>query len=78
MTVDTDDDDVEDSLTVDRACGWRLFISSGVLCRVTGGLLCRGLACRVRLEALDSVVPGEYDDIDVGVDETLKGPGDSE
>jgi hypothetical protein len=23
-------------------------------------------------------VPGEYDDIDVGVEETLKGPGDPE
>jgi hypothetical protein len=26
----------------------------------------------------DKVVPGEYDDIEVGVDDTLKGPGDPE
>ena len=55
-----------------------MLVSSGVLCRVTGGLLCSGLACRVRFEALDNVVPGAEDDIDVGVDDTLKGPGESE
>jgi hypothetical protein len=55
-----------------------LLASSGVHCRVTGGLLCNGLACLVRCELRDRAVPGEYDDIDVGVEETLKGPGDSE
>jgi hypothetical protein len=55
-----------------------VLISSGVLCRVTGGLLCNGLACLVRCEFLDIAVPGEYDDMDVGVEETLNGPGDPE
>lgn len=55
-----------------------MLVSSGVLCRVTGGLLCSGLACFVRCEFRDKVLPGEYDDIDVGVEETLNGPGDPE
>ena len=52
--------------------------SSGVRCRVVGGRFCSGLACLVRTEVLESVVPGEYDDMDVGVDEMLNAPGDSE
>ena len=58
-TVEVDEEEVEDSLTVESACGWRLLVSSGVLCRVTGGLLCKGLACRVRLEVLERVAAGE-------------------
>jgi hypothetical protein len=77
-TVDVEDEDVDDSRTVESVLGLRELASSGVLCRVTGGLLCRGLACFVRCEFLDRAVPGEYDDIDVGVEETLKGPGDPE
>lgn len=53
-------------------------LSSGVRCRVVGSLFCNGLACLVRSDVFDSVTPGEYDDIDVGVDEMLKAPGDSE
>lgn len=77
-TVEVDEEDVEDSRTVERVCGLRVFVSSGVLCLVTGGRLCKGLACFVRCEFRDRAVPGEYDDIDVGVDETLNGPGDPE
>lgn len=44
-----------------------------------GGLLCKGLVCLILEEALfDKITPGEYEDIEVGVEETLKGPGDSE
>lgn len=72
-TVDADDEDVEDSRTEESAR------SSGVLCLVMGGLDCNGLACLVRtVDLVDKATPGEYEDIDVGVDETLKGPGDSE
>lgn len=77
-TVEADDDDVDDSRTVDNVCGCRLLLSSGVLCRVTGGRLCRGLICFVRMDVRESEVPGEYEDIDVGVDDVLKAPGDSE
>ena len=77
-TVDAEDEDVEDSRTMERVCGVRVLVSSGVLWRVTGGRLCNGLACFVRCEFRESAVAGEYDDIDVGVDETLNGPGDPE
>jgi hypothetical protein len=77
-TVEADEEDVEDSRTVESVCGFRVFDSSGVLCRVTGGLLCNGLACFVRCEFLDKALPGEYEDMDVGVEETEKGPGDPE
>jgi hypothetical protein len=77
-TVEAEDEEVDDSRTVDRAWGLRVVTSSGVLWRVTGGLLCSGLACLVRCEFLDMVLPGEYEEIDVGVEETLKGLGDPE
>ena len=76
--MEAEDEDVEDSRTIESVCGCRMLPSSGVRCRVTGGLLCKGLACRVRSEVLDNVTAGEYDDMDVGVEETLNGPGDSE
>lgn len=78
MTVEADDDEVDDSRTVDSVCGCRLLLSSEFLCRVTGGRLCRGLICFVRTDVRESEVPGEYDDIDVGVDDVLNAPGDSE
>jgi hypothetical protein len=78
-TVDAEDAEFEDSLTEESACRWRWPNSSAVLCRTTGGRLCSGLACRTRVVLLDEIaVAGEYDDMDVGVEDTLKGPGDSE
>jgi len=39
---------------------------------VTGGLLCKGLACLIRVEVFDEAAPGEeYEDIDVAFDEIL-------
>ena len=73
-----DEEEVEDSRTEGSPCCWRELSSSGVLCLVTGGRLCSGLDCFVREVLLEKVAPGEYEDIDVGVDEMLKGPGDSE
>jgi hypothetical protein len=53
--------------------------SSGVLYLVTGGLPCKGLTCRVRMVVLaDTTTPGEYEDTEVGVEETLNGLGDPE
>jgi hypothetical protein len=53
--------------------------SSGVLYLATEGLACKGLTCRVRLVVFaDTTTPGEYEDMEVGVDETLNGPGDPE
>lgn len=79
ITVEADDEDVDDSLTEERLCSCRKVGSSGVRCLVTGGLLCNGLVCLKRaLLLVDKATPGEYDDMDVGVEETLNGPGDSE
>ena len=77
--VEADDEEVEDSRTAERACFCLTTASSGVRCLVTGGLPCKGLACLTRVVFLeDRATPGEYEDIDVGVEDTLKGPGDSE
>lgn len=77
--MDVDDEEVEDSRTDESPCCLRKLSSSGVLCRTTGGLLCKGLACRTRVvDFVDNATPGEYDDIDVGVEDTLNAPGDSE
>lgn len=44
-----------------------------------GGLLSSGLTCLVLVaDLIDSATPGEYDDMEFGVEDTLKGPGDSE
>lgn len=52
---------------------------SFVLVRAVGGLLSNGLACRTLVVVLlVRAAPGEYEDIDVGVEDTLNGPGDSE
>ena len=77
--VEVDGEEFVDSRTDERVC-WRTLGSSGVRRRVTGGgLLCSGLVCLVRVvDLIDSATPGEYDDMEVGVEETLKGPGDSE
>lgn len=75
LIVEPDDDEVEDSRTEGSIC------SSGVLCLAMGGRLWSGLVWRARKVALlESEAPGEceYEDIEVGVEETLKGPGDSE
>lgn len=78
-TVDADDEELGDSLSAGAACLCRLAGSSRASCRETGGFECKGLTCRIRDALLfEKTVPGEYDDMDVGVDDTLKGPGDSE
>jgi hypothetical protein len=74
-TVDPEDDDAEDSRTEGSPC------SSGVLSLATSGRPCSGLACRIRKEDLlgkEAAGECEYEDIDVGVEEMLKTPGDSE
>lgn len=76
--MEADDNDVDDSRTDERACCCRMLGSSCDRFRVTGGLLSRGLACLVRTELFDNTMPGEYEDMEVGVEETLNGPGDSE
>lgn len=76
--MEVDDEDVDDSRTVESVWGCRVVFSSGVRCRVVGGLFSKGLACLTRRDDLERVTPGEYDDIEVGVDEMLNAPGDSE
>lgn len=59
-TVEADEEDVEDSRTDERLCCCRNVDSSGVLCLVTGGLLCSGLVCRIlELLFVDRATPGE-------------------
>lgn len=77
--MDADEDDVEDSRTDERPCCSRKLEFSSVFRHVTGGLLCIGLACLSREGAfVVKARPGECEDIEVGVEVTLKGPGDSE
>jgi hypothetical protein len=47
---------------------------------VTGGLFLVGLGCLVRILPIfvGWTIPGEYEDMDVGVDVGLQGPGESE
>lgn len=59
--------------------GSRVEEPSSSLCREIRGLACNGLTCRARVvDFTVNVTPGEYEDMDVGVEETLNGPGDSE
>jgi hypothetical protein len=72
-TVDAEEDD--DSRTEDNV---RPSISSSPRI-VTGGLLLVGLDCLVRNVLFEvTVVAGEKDDMDVGVEAMLNGPGDPE
>lgn len=45
MTVDAEEEDVDDSRTVDNPCVVRTVLSSGALCRLMGGRLSSGLTC---------------------------------
>ena len=84
FTVEDDDDEVPDS----RSAGSPWYCDSSVsscagkfpiLLLVTGGRLRVGLTCLSRIGDLaESGMPGECDDIDVGVDVRLNAPGDSE
>jgi hypothetical protein len=77
-TVEVDDEDVEDSRTVESPGTEPVLEVSASLSRDTGILPCNGLTCLTRVEVFDNGCPGEYDVIDVAVDEILKAPGDSE
>lgn len=76
-TVDADEEDVDDSRTVDNPCAVRMLGSSGARLRLTGGRLSRGLTCLTLYADFEMAVAGEYDVTDVAVDEILKAPGDS-
>lgn len=76
--VDVEDEDVDDSRTEESPCWWRILTVSLLLLRATGGRLSSGLVCLTRGALLVITTPGEYEDMDVGVEETLNGPGDSE
>ena len=82
LTVDEEEEDVADSRTAVKP---RVCMSSGCgtpgnFLLVTGGRLRVGLvACRDLRGALTGVpIPGDCDDIEVGVEVRLKAPGDSE
>lgn len=76
-TVDADEEDVDDSRTVDNPCVVRILGSSGARCLLTGGRLSRGLTCLILYADFEIAVAGEYDVTDVAVDEILNAPGDS-
>jgi hypothetical protein len=77
-TVEADDEDVGDSRTIESAGKEPVLDVSASLSRDAGTLPCKGLACLTRVEDFDRGFPGEYDVIDVAVDEMLNAPGDSE
>lgn len=77
ITVDADEEDVDASRTVDNPCIVRMLGSSGARCLLTGGRLSRGLTCLALSADFEMAVAGEYDVIDVAVDEILNAPGDS-
>ena len=85
LTVDEDDEDVSDSRKAGSPCVLALSrpswcAASPSLLLVIGGRLRKGLSCL----GLDAdfegakTIPGEWEDIEVGVEVLLKGPGDSE
>lgn len=84
LTVDEDDEEVNDSRTAVRPRLCRRLESScsgmpGNFRLVTGGRLRVGLSCFLPIGALIGVeTPGDCDDMDVGVEVLLKAPGDSE
>lgn len=75
--VETEDD--EDSRTDGSPCGSKLDVVSSVIFRAVGGRLRVGLGCRtldVILVVVETTMPGEADDMEVGVELILKGPGE--
>lgn len=88
LTVELDEEDVVDSRTAASPRGSLTadsgsFVRLPVRRRVTGGRLRVGLACRALSDAakrLGAMIPGDWDEMDVGVVSRLiaKGPGDSE
>jgi hypothetical protein len=76
-TVEVDEDE-EVSLTGARPLGFRPTIASPVILREVGGRLFVGLACRANPVFRGGAVgiPGEYDVMDVGVEDIEKGPGE--
>ena len=76
-TVDVEDED--DSRTVERTSRSRLLGLSPDHFRDTGCLLRVGLCCTgpgTSREDAERRMPGEWEDREVGVDVTLKGPGE--
>ena len=85
LTVDEEEDDVPDSRTAvspvlrGTVCSSCCIKRSANLFLVTGGRLLVGLVVLARKGALMGVgTPGDWDDIEVGVDVRLNAPGDSE
>ena len=83
LIVDDEDEDVVDSRSTGRPCGLGSSFCSKlppILCLVTGGRLCAELIGGLILDTNlgGYVIPGECEEMDVGVDVLLKGPGDSE
>ena len=76
-TVDADEEDVDDSRTVDNPCVARMLGSSGARCLLTGGRLSKGLTCLTLYADFEMAVAGEYDVIDVAFEAILNAPGDS-
>lgn len=75
--VEVDED--EDSRTVESPGESMLPVASSVSFRDVDGLLRAGLCCPAPepfLEAAESRTPGEWEDIEVGVEVMLKGPGE--
>ena len=77
--VDDDDEEVADSRTAVNPLLCDTGISSaGNFLLVTGGRLLVGLVCRRRGTLIGVPTPGEWEDMDVGVEVRLKFPGDSD
>jgi hypothetical protein len=75
--VETDEED--DSRTDGSPCESKLEVVSSVIFRAVGGRLRVGLSCRtleVIFAAVETMIPGEVDDMEVGVELMLKGPGE--
>lgn len=83
FTVDEDEDEVKDSRTDGRPALCVRCVSSGCCAfgnflLVTGGRLRVGLVCLLNGVLAGVPMPGDADDMDVGVEVRLKAPGDSE
>lgn len=89
MTVEFDEDDVKASLSAGSPCESIVAPPASfpaevlpVLLRVTGGRVCTGLpCCSLGVKGFaDTNIPGDCDDMEVGVVFLLNapGPGDSE
>lgn len=83
FTVDEDEDEVADSRTDGRParcvrCGSSWCCALGNFLLVTGGRLRVGLVCLLNGAFAGVPMPGDADDMEVGVEVRLKAPGDSD